>query len=71
MHEVGHTLGLRHNFRASGYYSLEDLNDPAKTAETGLGMSVMDYNPVNIMPDGHEAGRLFLADDRPLRHVGD
>ncbi len=30
MHEVGHTLGLSHNFRASGYYSLADLNDKTK-----------------------------------------
>jgi hypothetical protein len=59
MHEVGHTLGLRHNFRASGYYSLEDLNDPEKTRETGLGMSVMDYNPVNIMPEGVKQGDYF------------
>jgi hypothetical protein len=59
MHEVGHTLGLRHNFRASGYYSLADLNDPEKTAETGLGMSVMDYNPVNIMPAGMKQGDYF------------
>jgi hypothetical protein len=59
MHEVGHTLGLAHNFRASGYYSLEDLNDTTKTAETGLGMSVMDYNPVNIMPSGMKQGDYF------------
>ena len=59
MHEVGHTLGLAHNFRASGYYSLEELNDTSKTAETGIGMSVMDYNPVNIMPDGMKQGDYF------------
>ena len=59
MHEVGHTLGLTHNFRASGYYSLEDLNDTQKTAETGIGMSVMDYNPVNIMPAGMKQGDYF------------
>ena len=60
-----------HNFKASGFYSLEDLNDPSKTAETRHRHEVMDYNPVNIMPEGDEAGRLFLDDDRPLRHVGD
>jgi hypothetical protein len=59
MHEIGHTLGLSHNFRASGYYSLEDLNDTSKTAETGIGMSVMDYNPVNIMPAGMKQGDYF------------
>ena len=31
-------------------YSLADLNDVEKTRETGIGASVMDYNPVNIMP---------------------
>ncbi len=32
MHEVGHTLGLRHNFRASTVYTLAQLDDPAFTA---------------------------------------
>jgi Met-zincin/Domain of unknown function (DUF5117) len=59
MHEVGHTLGLRHNFRASAYYSLADLNDVTKTKDTGLGMSVMDYNPVNIVPSGATQGDYF------------
>ncbi len=59
MHEVGHTLGLAHNFRASAMYSLADLNDPEKTKETGIGASVMDYNPVNIMPDGEKQGDFF------------
>jgi hypothetical protein len=59
MHEVGHTLGLRHNFRASAYYSLADLNDVSKTKDTGLGMSVMDYNPVNIVPSDATQGDYF------------
>lgn len=59
MHEVGHTLGLAHNFKASAYYSLDDLNDVEKTSKTGLGMSVMDYNPVNFMPEGTTQGDYF------------
>ena len=59
MHEVGHTLGLPHNFKASTLYSLADLNDAAKTGETGLGASVMDYNPANIMPEGKTQGDYF------------
>ena len=59
MHEVGHTLGLRHNFKASTLYSLDELNDAAKTADTGIGASVMDYNPVNIMPEGKTQGDFF------------
>ncbi|MEX0613943.1 MAG: zinc-dependent metalloprotease [Pirellulales bacterium] len=59
MHEVGHTLGLAHNFKASTLYSLSDANDSAKTAATGIGASVMDYNPVNIMPEGTTQGDFF------------
>ncbi len=59
MHEVGHTLGLSHNFKASAYYSLADLNDPEKTKETGLGMSIMDYNPVNMSPSDMPQGDYF------------
>ena len=50
MHEVGHTLGLRHNFKGSAYRSLADINDLAKTSASGASTSVMDYIPANIMP---------------------
>ncbi len=59
MHEVGHTLGLAHNFKASTLYSLADANDTSKTSQTGIGASVMDYNPVNIMPEGATQGDFF------------
>ncbi|MFO0789781.1 MAG: zinc-dependent metalloprotease [Pirellulales bacterium] len=59
MHETGHTLGLAHNFKASSLYSLADMNNVEKTRETGLGASVMDYNPVNIMPEGATQGDYF------------
>jgi hypothetical protein len=59
MHEVGHTLGLRHNFKASTLYSLKDINDTSKTSETGIGASVMDYNPVNIVPEGEKQGDYY------------
>ncbi|MGE0534589.1 MAG: zinc-dependent metalloprotease [Pirellulales bacterium] len=59
MHEVGHTLGLRHNFKSSVLYTLDELNDPEKTKETGLTSSVMDYNPANIMPKGRRQGDYF------------
>lgn len=59
MHEVGHTLGLRHNFKASTLYSLADANDVTKTSKTGLSSSVMDYNPVNLVPEGATQGDYF------------
>ena len=48
VHEVGHTLGLRHNFRASRLYTQTQLANPAFARTQGLGGSVMDYLPVNL-----------------------
>jgi hypothetical protein len=59
MHEVGHTLGLRHNFKASSLYSLEEANNPEKTKDTGLLSSVMDYAPANIAPKGVKQGLYY------------
>lgn len=47
-HEMGHILGLFHNFTASTQLSLEDLKNPAKVAASGTVASVMDYFPFNI-----------------------
>ena len=55
-HEVGHTLGLRHNFRASTIHSLEQAQDPSITARDGLTGSVMDYIPTNIAARGKKQG---------------
>ena len=59
MHEVGHALGLRHNFRASTVYPLAKLSDPAWSRERGLGGSVMDYSPINIAVNGEAQGAYF------------
>ncbi|MFM9058640.1 MAG: zinc-dependent metalloprotease [Planctomycetaceae bacterium] len=59
MHEVGHTLGLRHNFKGSAFRSLADINDVAKTAQAGASTSVMDYLPANIMPKGRPQGDFY------------
>ena len=56
MHEVGHTLGLRHNFKASTIFSLDDLNNKKDEALIG---SVMDYDAVNIAPEGKEQGDYY------------
>lgn len=59
MHEVGHTLGLRHNFKASTFLKLEDLNNPEVTSKTGLTASVMDYAPSYITPKGVKQGDYY------------
>jgi hypothetical protein len=48
MHEVGHTLGLRHNFRASRVYTQQQLADPVFTKEHGITGSVMEYASINL-----------------------
>jgi len=48
MHEVGHTLGLRHNFKGSMGVSWECTRNASCTKEHGLSSSVMDYLPMNI-----------------------
>jgi hypothetical protein len=58
MHEVGHTLGLRHNFKASTWLSLEDINNPEKT-KSGSVASVMDYTPTNLAVKGQKQGDYF------------
>eukprot|EP00013_Stygamoeba_regulata_P004690 CAMPEP_0177638960 /NCGR_PEP_ID=MMETSP0447-20121125/5767_1 /TAXON_ID=0 /ORGANISM="Stygamoeba regulata, Strain BSH-02190019" /LENGTH=1048 /DNA_ID=CAMNT_0019140957 /DNA_START=117 /DNA_END=3263 /DNA_ORIENTATION=+ len=53
-HEVGHTLGLRHNFKASAGVAWENLKDPQWTKDNGITASVMDYYEMNIMADGRQ-----------------
>ncbi len=52
IHEVGHTLGLRHNFRASRAYTEQQLADPEFTATHGTVASVMEYTPINLNAPG-------------------
>jgi hypothetical protein len=48
MHEVGHTLGLRHNFRSSTSTPVDHLQDAQWTGANGLYSSVMEYPTPNI-----------------------
>lgn len=58
-HEVGHTLGLRHNFKGSSWLTMEEARKRRDTTDEPTTGSVMDYNPL-----------LFFADDEPekVRH---
>jgi len=59
MHEVGHTLGLRHNFRSSTDTPLDRLHDREWAEERGLVSSVMDYHAPNVAPRGEEQGYFY------------
>lgn len=62
LHEVGHTLGLNHNMRASQQYDEVAIHDMELTKGSITG-SVMDYAPTNIAPPGIKQGH--FADIRP------
>jgi hypothetical protein len=59
MHEVGHTLGLRHNFRGTATIPSRKLGDRAFTAVYGTSGSVMDYNPPAIALDRSKQGDYY------------
>lgn len=56
-HEVGHTIGLRHNFKASTQFTLAEINSDEIKGKKAFTASVMDYTPVNFpSPDGKSKG---------------
>jgi hypothetical protein len=48
-HEVGHTLGLRHNFGSSSTVAVENLRNKAWLDEHGHTPSIMDYARFNYV----------------------
>lgn len=48
-HEVGHTLGLRHNMGASHFTPVEKLRDKAWVEKHGHTVSIMDYARFNYV----------------------
>ena len=59
MHEVGHTLGLWHNFRSSASTPVAKLHDKAWAERQGVFASVMEYPPPNIAPRGRPNGYVY------------
>ena len=55
MHEVGHCLGLRHNFKSSTWLPLAEAEASHEAGEATVG-SVMDYNPPILAPRGDKQG---------------
>jgi hypothetical protein len=51
LHEMGHTMGLNHNMKASQMLSPAELQDTSITRKWGVIGSVMDYSAVNVAPD--------------------
>lgn len=65
-HEVGHTLGLRHNFKASSLHTLAEINSDDVKGKKTFSASVMDYTPVNYRYDaGNVQGDYAMIDIGP------
>ena len=61
LHEVGHAIGLRHNFRGSYLYNPVEIHDKNLTGNSIMN-SVMDYDPINVAPEGIEQGIFFSTE---------
>jgi hypothetical protein len=48
-HEVGHTLGFQHNFKASGLYPTDSLRSVSFLREWGHTPTLMDYSRMNYL----------------------
>lgn len=60
IHEIGHTLGLTHNMRATSTIPLESLPEARIVAG-----SIMDYPALNIAADGETQGAYSLETPGP------
>lgn len=58
LHEVGHTLGLNHNMKASQRFSATDVHN-AELTQGAITGSVMDYAPINLAPVGEAQGDYY------------
>ena len=65
MHEVGHTLGLNHNMKASHYFSPEQLADADFLKGKAIATSVMDYPAINLTRDRSKQGQYNSTDVGP------
>ena len=59
LHEVGHTLGLNHNFKGSYLHDIESVHNPEITSKVGVTASVMEYPAINLAPLGVEQGDYY------------
>lgn len=65
MHEIGHTLGLRHNMKASQLYTPDQLADKNFIEGKALSGSVMDYMAINITNDPSKQGQYYSTNIGP------
>jgi hypothetical protein len=65
LHEMGHTMGLNHNMKASQMLKPNQIHNKAITREIGLIASVMDYPAANVAKDKSKQGDYFTTRPGP------
>lgn len=65
LHEVGHTLGLSHNFYSSHLHSFENVHNRNITEPVGLTSSVMDYVSANVSGSPKYHGQFYSTTPGP------
>ncbi|MEM8557585.1 MAG: zinc-dependent metalloprotease [Bacteroidota bacterium] len=61
-HEVGHTIGLHHNFLSSSTVPVDSLRSPTYTAKHGTAPSIMDYARFNYIAQPGDGVTRFTPD---------
>ncbi len=59
-HEVGHTLGLPHNMKASSSYPVDSLRSASFTCAMGTAPAIMDYARFNYVAQPEDEGVCFM-----------
>lgn len=65
LHEIGHTLGLNHNMKASQLHPVPEVYDASITEPAGLAGSVMDYPAINFAPEGYGPSQFYSTKPGP------
>jgi hypothetical protein len=64
-HEVGHTLGLPHNWGSSAAYPVDSLRSPTFTNAMGTAPSIMDYARFNYIAQPEDGDVGLMPDIGP------
>ncbi len=67
-HEVGHTLGLPHNMKASSAYPVDSLRTPDFVCRMGTAPSIMDYARFNYVAQPEDSVQCFNPRIGPYDH---
>ena len=68
LHEVGHTLGLNHNFKGSNLLTYDEILNKETTYEKGLCSSVMEYPSINFSLEAENQGLYYDTIPGPYDH---